>query len=267
MRIVTIGSKRFYCPTILFNCLKSNQTEIERLYLLFPRFTFIELLEPNLYDEVEYNNKKWSKDEVDSIKPLIHGPENPKILLISQAPSLQAWLNGKTSNSPDGGLVTIENNFLIDSLLPAFGLSAKDLDTFKEHVFWIHACNCYPWYRISQSKKTGIFTRQDRLPSNKQSEKCLGQWLDRLLKIDSINAIILMGGAATSLFPQLYEKSENFTDLVREVKIRSDIIDGIDILPIYHQSRKNRVFNDPIDNSKNEKIKSVLKDNFIKWIQ
>jgi len=221
----------------------------------------------NLYREVEYSNKKWSKNEVDSIKPLIYGPEKPKILLISQAPSLQAWLNGKNSNSPGGGLVTTENNFLIDSLLPAFGLSAKNLDLFKEHVFWIHTCNCYPWYKEYQNKKTGTFTRQDRIPNNKQIEECLGQWLDRLLEIDSINAIVLMGGASTKLFPQLYENSEKFTDLVRKMKIRNDISEGIDILPVYHQSRKSRIFNDPADRSTNEKIKSLLKDNFNKWIQ
>ena len=68
----------------------------------------------NLYQDIEYKNRKWLKNEIDCIKPLVYGAEKPKILLISQAPSLQAWLNGKISNSPDGGLVSTNNNFLIN---------------------------------------------------------------------------------------------------------------------------------------------------------
>ena len=190
-----------------------------------------------------------------------------KILLISQAPSLQAWLNGKTSDSPDGGLVTTYNNFLIDDLLPAFGLSTGDLEIFKENIFWIHTCNCYPWYREYKDKKTGKLKRQDRRPNKTQINNCLGHWLDRLLKIDTLTGVVLMGGLSTQLFPQIYESSERFTDLVRKTNIRNDIIDGIEILPIYHQSKKSRTFNNKIDKSINEELKSLLKDSFFKWIQ
>lgn len=221
----------------------------------------------NLYQDTVYANQKWLKNEIDCIKPLVYGPENPRVLLISQSPSLQAWLNGKASNSPDGGLVSVENNFLINDVLPAFGLSGKDLDIFRENVFWVHACNCYPWYSEPKNKKSGKITRQNRLPSKKQIENCLGQWIGRLTQIDSLNAIVLMGEPATRLFPQLKEGSETFTDMVRKMEIRNDIIEGIDILSIYNQSKKNRTFNDTVDRSINNELKLLLKNKFIKWIE
>ncbi len=221
----------------------------------------------NLYQDTVYANKTWPKTEIDGIKPLVYGPENPRVLLISQAPSLQAWLNGKVSNSPDGGLVSEGNDFLINDVLPAFGLSGKDLDIFRENVFWVHACNCYPWYREPKNKKTGKITRQDRWPGNKQIENCLGQWLGKLTRIDSLNAIVLMGEPSTRLFPQLKEGSERFTDLVRKMEIRNDIIEGIDILSIYNQSKKNRTFNDPVDRAVNNELKLLLKNKFARWIE
>ena len=221
----------------------------------------------NLYQDIEYNNRKWLKNEIDCIKPLIYGAEKPKILLISQAPSLQAWLNGKNNNSPDGGLVTTDNKFLIDNLLPAFGLSSEDLNIFKENLFWIHTCNCYSWYKEYHDKKSGKIKRQDRSPNKTQINNCLGQWKNQLLKINSLNAIVLMGEPSTRLFPELKEGSEGFTDLIRKKKIRNDIIEGIDILPIYHQSTGNRTFNNPIDKSTNDELKLLLKEHFFKWIK
>jgi uracil-DNA glycosylase len=221
----------------------------------------------DLYQEIVYNGRKWSKNEIDGIKPLVYGAEKPKILLISQSPSLQAWLNGKISNSSDGGLVSIDNNFFINDLLPAFSLSESDIDTFKTNVFWVHTCNCYTWYRESKYKKTGKVRRQDRIPNNKQIDNCLGQWIDRLLEIDSLKAVVLMGEPATRLFPQLKGTSERFRDLVRKMEIRSDIIDGIDILPIYHQSKRSFTFNDPIDKSTNNDLKLLLRNYLYKWIK
>jgi uracil-DNA glycosylase len=217
----------------------------------------------NSYQNIEYNNRKWLKNEIDCIKPLVYGAEKPKILLISQAPSLQAWLNGKISNSPDGGLVSTDNNFLINNLLPVFGLLKEDLDIFKENVFWIHTCNCYPWYRESIDNNSGKPKRSDKSPNRTQIKKCLGQWKDRLLRIESLNAVVLMGSPSTRLFPEL---KGGFTDLVRKKKMRNDIIDGIDILPIYHQSTSNRTFNNPIDKSTNDELKSLLREHFFKWI-
>ncbi|WP_255335505.1 uracil-DNA glycosylase family protein [Methanosarcina sp. KYL-1] len=209
----------------------------------------------------------WQKNEINSIKPLVYGPENPRFLLISQAPSLQDWLNGKTSDSPDGGLVSAQNNFLVNDVLPAFGLSGKDLDLFRKNVFWAHTCNCYPWYRESTNIKSGKITRQDRLPGNKQIENCLSRWIDSLTRIGSLKAIVLMGEPATRLFPQLKEEAEGFTDLVRKMEIRNDIIEGIEILPIYHQSKKNRTFNDPVDRAVNNELKLLLKNKFAGWIE
>lgn len=215
-----------------------------------------------LYQDYEYEKKK----EIDCIKPLVYGAEKPKILLISQAPSLQAWLNGKISNSPDGGLVSTENNFLINDLLPCFGLTKNDINLFKENVFWIHTCNCYPWFKLYNDKKTGKSTRYDHKPAKKEIKKCLGQWKDKLLKIDSLNAVVLMGEPSTCLFPALKEGSEGFLDLVRKKKIRTDIIKGIDILPIYHQSKKSRIFNNSSDKSTNDQLKLLLKEHLFKWI-
>jgi len=220
----------------------------------------------NLYQDIEYKNRKWLKNEIDCIKPLVYAAEKPKILLISQAPSLQAWLNGKISNSPDGGLVSTNNNFLINNLLPVFGLLKEELDIFKENVFWIHTCNCYPWYRESINNNSGKPKRSDKKPNKTQIKNCLGQWKDKLLKINSLNAVVLMGEPSTRLFPELKEGSERFTDLVRKKKIRNDIIEGIDILPIYHQSTSNRTFNNPIDKSTNDELKLLLRERFFKWI-
>ncbi|KAF5422656.1 MAG: hypothetical protein C5S45_02030 [Candidatus Methanocomedens sp.] len=61
------------------------------------------------------------------------------------------------------------------------------------------------------------------------------------------------------------EGSEGFTDLVRKKKIRNDIIEGIDILPIYNQSTSNRTFNNPIDKSTNDELKLILREHFFKW--
>jgi len=63
----------------------------------------------------------------------------------------------------------------------------------------------------------------------------------------------------------LKEGSEGFTDLVRKKKIRNDIIEGIDILPIYNQSTSNRTFNNPIDKSTNDELKLILREHFFKW--
>ena len=174
------------------------------------------------------------------------------------------WIR-KISNSLDGGLVSTDNNFLINNLLPVFGLLKEDLDIFKENVFWIHTCNCYPWYRESIDNKSGKPKRSDKRPNKTQIKNCLGQWKDKLLKIDSLNAVVLMGEPSTRLFPELKEGSEGFTDLVRKKKIRNDIIEGIDILPIYHQSTRNRTFNNPIDKSTNDELKLLLRECFFKW--
>ncbi|MFY1111583.1 MAG: hypothetical protein AB3K77_07895 [Methanosarcinaceae archaeon] len=76
-----------------------------------------------------------------------------------------------------------------------------------------------------------------------------------------------MGEPSTRLFPQLKEGSERFTDLVRKMEIRNDIIEGIDILSIYNQSKKNRTFNDPVDRAVNNELKLLLKNSFARWIE
>ena len=207
------------------------------------------------YQDFKYNNNKlWQKNEIDCIKPLVYSPEKPKILLISQAPSKQAWLNGINNNSLDGGLVSSGNKFLINNLLLRFDLGLK---TFEENVFWIHTCNCYPWFKIM--KKSG--EKNDLKPSYDEVEGCLGKWRETLLKIDSLNAIILMGAPATQFFTEF--KDEGFTDLAKKMNVRNDIIKGIDILPINHPSGLNRN-NTP---EYRDNLKRLLKDCFIKWIK
>ncbi len=163
--------------------------------------------------------------------------------------------------------IDIVNAINSSVVYPSFGLSEKYLDIFRENVFWIHTCNCYPWYRESVNKKSGKITRQDRLPGKKDIENCLGHWIGSLTRIGSLNAIVLMGEPATRLFPQLKEGEEGFTELVRKMEIRNDVIEGIDILPIYHQSKKNRTFNDSVDRAVNNELKLLLKNSFARWIE
>ena len=122
----------------------------------------------NRYLDGEYKNKIFSKKQMSSIKPLVYAPDKPKILLISQAPSLQAWLNGLNNKFEDGGLVSEDNEFLINDLLPAFGLTKNTLNIFKKNVFWIHSCNCYPFF-----KRNTKGTRRDYHPNKTQVNKCL----------------------------------------------------------------------------------------------
>ena len=157
-------------------------------------------------------------------------------------------------------LVSKNNNFLINDLLPVFGLNKGELKTFQEYVFWLHTCNCYPWYRKYNT------SRNDRIPTELQIVKCLGGWLEKIKNIESIKGIVLMGFASTYMFPELYGKNEKFKELVRKNKVRNDIIKGKDIIPIFHQSKKSRVFNIKDDKQKNEEIKKDLQMLFKKWI-
>ncbi len=199
--------------------------------------------------------KKNLKKKISSIKPLVYAPNKPKILLISQAPSLQAWLNCLNNKSEDGGFVSEDNVFLINDLLPAFGLTKDTLNIFKKNIFWIHSCNCYPFF-----KRNTKGTRRDYHPNKTQVNNCLGKWIDKLEKIPSLKYIILMGKVATYRFPQLNVSSEGLIKVVRKFEIRKDIIEGIEILPIYHQSKKSRVFNNEKDKKINEKLKKYLKE-------
>jgi hypothetical protein len=74
-----------------------------------------------------------------------------------------------------------------------------------------------------------------------------------------------MGEASTRLFPKLNPMRMKFTELVTRMRIRTDICPGKEIIPIYHQSRKNRVFNEQIHRGTNKKLCDLLKKKFVEW--
>jgi hypothetical protein len=214
----------------------------------------------NRYEDLIYQRHDWQANIIASGKPLIWGPHEPKVILLSQAPSLQAWLNGIGSTLPDGGLVSHGNNFLINDLLPAFGLSKRYLNLFRDNVFWVHACNCYPWFR--QYK-----TRQDIKPTKGEVQYCLGRWYKSIINLPTVKGLVLMGEVSTFMFPNINPDQLNFTELVRQMKIRTDIVENVETIPIYHQSRKSMVFNNPIDRNTNNRLHNLLAAKFEEWIK
>jgi len=125
-----------------------------------------------------------TKEELLLAQPLIDDWRKQKILLISQAPSKQAFV--------DGELSSLENNFLASFLLPKIFplLSAPDeIKLFRKKVFWLHTSNCYPFVRSQKRKR-------DRMPDLRCANKYMGEVIDRLHP----EFIILMGGSATKYF-------------------------------------------------------------------
>ena len=212
------------------------------------------------YESTDYRGRHWSAARIAQGTPLVWSPDGPRVVLVSQAPSLQAWLNGIDNPSPCGGLVSQSNEFLVDDLLPALGLSARDIDVFRDNVFWIHTCNCYPWFRRYD-------VRQDRKPTQGEAQQCLGRWCQRVTSIPSVKGLVLMGDASTYVFPKVNPDRVKFTDLVRRLQVRTDVVEGVETLPIYHQSRKSRIFNNPTDQAANERLRLLLAAKFREWIR
>jgi hypothetical protein len=211
-----------------------------------------------LYQSIEWYGLSYTTHDLSSIRPLVSGYQEPRILLISEAPSLQAWINSIHSTEPDGGLIGKGNSFFVKEILPTFGLGEGDIEYFRHEVFWIHSCNCYPWFRKHRH-------RQNRKPTEGEIKHCLGRWHPKLVSIDTIRGIVLMGESSTRLFPKLNPAGMKFTELVTRMRIRKDIHLGKEIIPIYHQSRKNRVFNKLIHRETNKKLRDLLKKKFVEW--
>lgn len=210
------------------------------------------------YQNIEYDGLSYTADDLSSIRPLVSGYQEPRILLISEAPSLQAWIHSIDNPDPDGGLIGKGNSFFVKEVLPTFGLGEGDIEYFRHKVFWIHSCNCYPWFRKYRH-------RQNRKPTEGEIKRCLGRWNPRLISIDSIRGIVLMGEVSTRLFPKLNPSGMKFTELVARMQIRTDIQPGKEIIPIYHQSRKNRIFNELRHRETNKKLRQLLKEKFVEW--
>lgn len=211
-----------------------------------------------LYQNIEYDGLSYTADDLSSIRPLVSGYQEPRILLISHAPSLQAWINSLHGIEADGGLISKGNSFFIKNILPAFGLGEEEIEHFRYKVFWIHCCNCYPWFRKYKP-------RQDRKPTKDEIKNCLDRWLPDVISIDSVRGIVPMGEISTRLFPKLNPSGMKFTELVTRMQIRTDIQPGKEIIPIYHQSKKNRIFNELRHRETNKKLRQLLKEKFVEW--
>jgi len=53
----------------------------------------------NLYQDIEYKNRKWLKNEIDCIKPLVYGAEKPNNFMFYKV-SDKIPLNRIQSNKP-----------------------------------------------------------------------------------------------------------------------------------------------------------------------
>lgn len=211
------------------------------------------------YSDYVYNNVYYSREFFCLVSPMASIPLEPKVLLISQSPSIQAWITaGKQNMLLDGGLVSRHNNFFIDDLLPAFGLDEDEIELFRETVAWVHVANCYPWFRTN-----GKDVRQDITPSQNDAISCIRQWLNRLVEMDSIKLIVLMGKPALELFYDLKEKGGKYTEYLRTIPIlKSGDLPGKIFLPIFHQSKKSRLFNNEENRVANETAKHLLANIF-----
>ena len=207
------------------------------------------------YDDYKYKNTQYSRSFFCNIKPLASCPHNPKILLISQNPSLQAWINGGMHISePDGGLISQNNNFLTNDLLPAFGLDRQRIELFKRTVGWVHLSNCYTWFALDSNNK-----RKDKIPIKQEINNCIGQWLNQLLQIDSIQLVVPMGDLALSIFLYIRKVGISYTELMKSVPFSDNgLIPGKMFLPIFHQSKRNRIFNDPECREANRRTTTAL---------
>lgn len=213
------------------------------------------------YTDYEYKGKVWKESDISNIKPFINGPDEPRLLLVSQAPSLEAWLNGIANKNPEYVLTDRNNSFFIKDILPVFGLSEETIEIFRNNTFWIHACNCYTWFRERNGR------RMDRRPKINEVKQCFGHWKEKVIQIPSLKGIVLMGAPSTYLFLEFYSDVKHFTDLVRMMKIRTDIVKGVEILTIFHQSKNSRIFNNPENKEINNKLIETLKIKFKEWIE
>ncbi|MEA2082023.1 MAG: hypothetical protein U9O97_04730, partial [Elusimicrobiota bacterium] len=122
-----------------------------------------------------------TKEELLAAKPLVDDWRNQKILLISQAPSKQAFV--------DGELSSLNNNFFSKFFLPKiFSESSMQaaMKIFKKRVFWLHTSNCYPFVYSEKRKR-------DKSPLLRCANKYIGEVIDKMRPL----FIILMGGSAT----------------------------------------------------------------------
>ncbi len=210
----------------------------------------------NRYRNYMYNGIEYSKNFFCNIKPMVSGPLEPQILLISQSPSLQAWINAGKDSEPDGGLISTHNEFFVTDLLPAFGLKRCDINLFRETVIWVHATNCYPWFNIVKG------TRADKRPTRAESRNCIGKWLESLLQIETVKVVVPMGEVAFSLFANPNRANTTYTELMKKSPVSLDVIPNKIFLPIFHQSRKSRIFNDPECVEANKKSNTFLQKLF-----
>jgi len=110
-------------------------------------------------------------------------------------------------------------------------------------------------------------TSQDIKPTKGEVQYCLGRWYKSIINLPTVKGLVLMGEVSTFMFPNINPDQLNFTELVRQMKIRTDIVENVETIPIYHQSRKSRVFNNPIDRNTNNRLHNLLAAKFEEWIK
>lgn len=209
------------------------------------------------YQDYLHNGQQYSKNYFCSISPMASVPLSPKVLLISQNPPLQAWINaGLNGELPDGGLISGSNEFFVNNLLPVFGLDSSGIELFRETVAWVHLVNCHPWFSVT-TDGVGRESRQDKTPTTNEINNCIRSWLEPLLQIESMKLVVPMGKPALSLFFKLGDN--NYTEIMKTVPFFNDTLLPKKILfPIFHQSGRSKIFNDPKCLEANEKAIALL---------
>jgi hypothetical protein len=129
--------------------------------------------------------RKISIQELRQGRPLIDDWRNQSVLLISQAPSKQAWVDHKLSS--------LENSFFSEFLLPRIfpGETVTEaIEKWKQTVFWIHTANCYPFARKVKNRW------RDKLPNL----ICANKYMSRIVNVFKPELIILMSRSSTQFF-------------------------------------------------------------------
>ena len=172
--------------------------------------------------------------------PIARDPEPdapaPRILLIGQAPGLQAT----RSDLPFAGAAG-------DKLRAWLELGGIPRDDFYRQVHFAAITRCYPG-RLPGAKG-------DRVPSRREQDLCR-PWLDELIATLQPRIILLVGLLAIRTF---LGKVESLTAAVGASTVR----DGICYIPLPHPSGVSRWLNEPANLGAVRRAMLILQERFL----
>lgn len=145
--------------------------------------------------------------------PFVYKGSDPKILVVSEIPSKEAWIKDVGKKWKDGESFFIENKGIPFKLWSWLNKEAKlDENLFKERVFWVQRANCW----VDVGKEYAF-------------QHCSEKFLRRIIETLEPRLIIALGKPAAQYFFQFNKLNE-----ILEIEKRSGIAECL----VYGRSYK-----------------------------